>query len=232
MHVAEAIAAAGFEVMRVGASATAMRCVRPGRHNDCRSVPLLRFSATAHAAEKRCRAGLRHSKRVAPRGASERRYVRKVHERASRDLGIDDGTSQEIGGGGRPMQQRRRNQATAGIPLRAIVRACFRTRATLSGRAINSHWSTFLLRPARPGPRRELARTVAPRPMMPRRAISESVDASRDRRLIGLTLCAQDAVGEPYPDRPIRLISPNPAGGANDTIVRIIAGRCPYSRSS
>ena len=39
--------------------------------------------------------------------------------------------------------------------------------------------------------------------------------------LIGLTLCAQDAVGEAYPDRPIRLISPNPAGGANDTIVRI-----------
>src|SRR5262245_42493882 len=43
--------------------------------------------------------------------------------------------------------------------------------------------------------------------------------------LIGLALCAQDAVGEPYPDRPIRLISPNPAGGANDTIVRIIAAK-------
>ena len=28
-----------------------------------------------------------------------------------------------------------------------------------------------------------------------------------------------------YPDRPIRLISPNPAGGANDTIVRIIAAK-------
>jgi tripartite-type tricarboxylate transporter receptor subunit TctC len=43
--------------------------------------------------------------------------------------------------------------------------------------------------------------------------------------LIGLALCAPDAVGEPYPDRPIRLISPNPAGGANDTIVRIIAAK-------
>ena len=43
--------------------------------------------------------------------------------------------------------------------------------------------------------------------------------------LIGLALCAPEAVGEPYPDRPIRLISPNPAGGANDTIVRIIAAK-------
>src|SRR5512132_4434044 len=43
--------------------------------------------------------------------------------------------------------------------------------------------------------------------------------------LIGLTLCAQDAVAQTYPDRPIRLISPNPAGGANDTIVRIIAAK-------
>src|SRR5262249_11598628 len=43
--------------------------------------------------------------------------------------------------------------------------------------------------------------------------------------LIGLALCAPDAVGQPYPDRPIRLISPNPAGGANDTIVRIIAAK-------
>ena len=36
---------------------------------------------------------------------------------------------------------------------------------------------------------------------------------------------AQPAIGDTYPDRPIRLISPNPAGGANDTIVRIIAAR-------
>ena len=43
--------------------------------------------------------------------------------------------------------------------------------------------------------------------------------------LIGLTLGAQDAAAQTYPDRPIRLISPNPAGGANDTIVRIIAAK-------
>jgi tripartite-type tricarboxylate transporter receptor subunit TctC len=40
-----------------------------------------------------------------------------------------------------------------------------------------------------------------------------------------LALSAQGAIGQAYPDRPIRLISPNPAGGANDTIVRIIAAK-------
>jgi tripartite-type tricarboxylate transporter receptor subunit TctC len=43
--------------------------------------------------------------------------------------------------------------------------------------------------------------------------------------LFGLTLHVQAAAGQTYPDRPIRLISPNPAGGANDTIVRIIAAK-------
>jgi tripartite-type tricarboxylate transporter receptor subunit TctC len=43
--------------------------------------------------------------------------------------------------------------------------------------------------------------------------------------LLSLALFAQPAIGDTYPDRPIRLISPNPAGGANDTIVRIIAAR-------
>ena len=43
--------------------------------------------------------------------------------------------------------------------------------------------------------------------------------------LVGVAFLAQPAIGEPYPERPIRLISPNPAGGANDTIVRIIAAR-------
>jgi tripartite-type tricarboxylate transporter receptor subunit TctC len=43
--------------------------------------------------------------------------------------------------------------------------------------------------------------------------------------LLGLTLLAPAALAQSYPDRPIRLISPNPAGGANDTIVRIIAAR-------
>ena len=37
--------------------------------------------------------------------------------------------------------------------------------------------------------------------------------------------CAAAAFGQTYPDRPIRLVSPNPAGGANDTIVRIIAAK-------
>jgi tripartite-type tricarboxylate transporter receptor subunit TctC len=43
--------------------------------------------------------------------------------------------------------------------------------------------------------------------------------------LFGLALFAQAALGQSYPDRPIRLISPNPAGGANDTIARIIAAK-------
>ncbi len=43
--------------------------------------------------------------------------------------------------------------------------------------------------------------------------------------LLGLALFAEPAIGSTYPDRPIRLISPNPAGGANDTIVRIIAAK-------
>jgi tripartite-type tricarboxylate transporter receptor subunit TctC len=43
--------------------------------------------------------------------------------------------------------------------------------------------------------------------------------------LSGIALFAQGAVAQTYPDRPIRLISPNPAGGANDTIVRIIAAK-------
>jgi tripartite-type tricarboxylate transporter receptor subunit TctC len=41
----------------------------------------------------------------------------------------------------------------------------------------------------------------------------------------GFVVLAQAAHAETYPDHPIRLISPNPAGGANDTIVRIIAAR-------
>jgi tripartite-type tricarboxylate transporter receptor subunit TctC len=43
--------------------------------------------------------------------------------------------------------------------------------------------------------------------------------------LLGLALLTQAAAAETWPDRPIRLVSPNPAGGANDTIVRIIAAR-------
>ena len=43
--------------------------------------------------------------------------------------------------------------------------------------------------------------------------------------LFGLALGSPAALGQTYPDRSIRLISPNPAGGANDTIVRIIAAK-------
>ena len=43
--------------------------------------------------------------------------------------------------------------------------------------------------------------------------------------LFGLMLLTPAALGQTYPDRAIRLISPNPAGGANDTIVRIIAAK-------
>jgi tripartite-type tricarboxylate transporter receptor subunit TctC len=43
--------------------------------------------------------------------------------------------------------------------------------------------------------------------------------------LFALALGVQAAVAQVYPEHPIRLISPNPAGGANDTIVRIIAAK-------
>src|ERR1041384_5669259 len=38
-------------------------------------------------------------------------------------------------------------------------------------------------------------------------------------------LGVQAAPAQSYPDRPIRVISPNPAGGSNDTIVRIVAAK-------
>src|SRR3981081_3755448 len=43
--------------------------------------------------------------------------------------------------------------------------------------------------------------------------------------LFGLAPLVQAASAQNYPERPIRLISPNPAGGANDTIVRIVAAK-------
>jgi tripartite-type tricarboxylate transporter receptor subunit TctC len=43
--------------------------------------------------------------------------------------------------------------------------------------------------------------------------------------LLGSTLIGPAALAQNYPDHPIRLISPNPAGGANDTIVRIVAAK-------
>jgi tripartite-type tricarboxylate transporter receptor subunit TctC len=43
--------------------------------------------------------------------------------------------------------------------------------------------------------------------------------------LFCLAPCVQAALAQSYPDRPIRVISPNPAGGSNDTIVRIVAAK-------
>jgi tripartite-type tricarboxylate transporter receptor subunit TctC len=46
---------------------------------------------------------------------------------------------------------------------------------------------------------------------------------------LALLLClaplVPTAAAQSYPERPIRIISPNPAGGSNDTIVRIVAGK-------
>ena len=42
---------------------------------------------------------------------------------------------------------------------------------------------------------------------------------------LGLACFAHGVAAETYPSRPIRLISPNPAGGANDTIVRVISAK-------
>ena len=43
--------------------------------------------------------------------------------------------------------------------------------------------------------------------------------------LFCLAPLVQAAFGQSYPERPIRIISPNPAGGSNDTIVRIVAAK-------
>jgi tripartite-type tricarboxylate transporter receptor subunit TctC len=48
-------------------------------------------------------------------------------------------------------------------------------------------------------------------------------------RGLAILLCLpplmQTAAAQSYPERPIRIISPNPAGGSNDTIVRIVAAK-------
>jgi tripartite-type tricarboxylate transporter receptor subunit TctC len=43
--------------------------------------------------------------------------------------------------------------------------------------------------------------------------------------LMAFALMGDPAHAEAYPDHAVRLISPNPAGGANDTIVRVIAAK-------
>src|SRR5262245_26029365 len=112
------------------------------------------------------------------------------------------------------------DSATAMVSRRSLSR-----RAIRSARAIRSCMALISCcrpheRDAQACPRRRAA------PMMPASA------AGRERRMrvgivvvFGLMLFAQAATGQSYPDRPIRLISPNPAGGANDTIVRIIAAK-------
>ncbi len=45
------------------------------------------------------------------------------------------------------------------------------------------------------------------------------------RMLLTTTLLAGNAFAQTYPTHPIRLISPNPAGGANDTIARIVVNK-------
>ena len=43
--------------------------------------------------------------------------------------------------------------------------------------------------------------------------------------LLCLAPLIETATAQSYPERPIRIISPNPAGGSNDTIVRIVAAK-------
>ena len=43
--------------------------------------------------------------------------------------------------------------------------------------------------------------------------------------LLALLALTGGALAQNYPDRPIRMISPNPAGGANDTIARIVVNK-------
>lgn len=43
--------------------------------------------------------------------------------------------------------------------------------------------------------------------------------------LLLLAVASLPAAAQTYPDRPIKLVSPNPVGGANDTVVRIITAK-------
>ena len=51
------------------------------------------------------------------------------------------------------------------------------------------------------------------------------IKATAARVLLATTLLAGNAFAQTYPTHPIRLISPNPAGGANDTIARIVVNK-------
>src|SRR5262245_34285405 len=112
------------------------------------------------------------------------------------------------------------DSATTTVSPRSLSRRAIRSASAISSCMALISCCRPHERDARACPRRRAA------PMMPASA------AGRERRmrvgivvLFGLALFAQAALGQTYPDRPIRLISPNPAGGANDTIVRIIAAK-------
>src|SRR5262249_34702836 len=138
-------------------------------------------------------------------------------------LGIDDGASQEIGGRAGQCQQRGRDQAAGrGFRHGDRLAALLEKTSGLVGacdQVLHGCSSPSCLADAN---------LLAPS----RRAYDATKRAQRAPRmragivvLIGPALCAQAAAGAPYPARPIRLISPTPAGGANDTIVRIIAAK-------
>lgn len=61
--------------------------------------------------------------------------------------------------------------------------------------------------------------------MMPPVMPGELVNRLAAALLAIWTLCTTDAAMAQYPTRPVRMVSPNPPGGANDTIGRIIAGK-------
>src|SRR5262245_13063511 len=111
------------------------------------------------------------------------------------------------------------DSATTMVPRRS-----FRRCPARSARGIKSCIGAHILL---------LHRTLGARLLAPTRAAYDATNSEggRDRMraaavlLFAFALLAQPANSEPYPDHPIRLISPNPAGGANDTIVRIIAAK-------
>jgi tripartite-type tricarboxylate transporter receptor subunit TctC len=57
------------------------------------------------------------------------------------------------------------------------------------------------------------------------RAILQAAHLAGAAFLLGSAPIATAVVADSYPDHPVRLISPNPAGGANDTIIRIVAAK-------
>src|SRR5215831_13963398 len=168
MHVAETIAAPGFEgdraLVRSGNSDAA---VTGGIAVSITGRP--RCSALRH---RPCRrealpCGLRQEPRVGlGRGAySEGRYVREVQQRTPRDLGIHNGATEEVGGGARQRQQRRSNQAAGrGFRHGDRLAALLEKASDLVGtRNQFLHRRPSLSFIQATGPMRELARPVAPR---------------------------------------------------------------------